>query len=414
MTLTEDVYQKQKDAEKLFAAAAFISPGYVIETCGWMRPELIVDQRIQKFWAMIKGGSDNLEASFEAGLQPEIMRWVNDTPTSMGAREYANQISKHSYLAGISSNMSRLANAIGNYDAEAATTIVDEMHSERPITNVKTPNASDAAEAFANVVASENRNIRTGIPGLDNNTGGLERQTESILAGRPSMGKTSLSLQIARNVAGPEKMKVNYFSLEMSKVSLWARVACPEVGLTWMDVRAKKITSEQEAKLLRKSAELATYYGERFRIIDTPQTSESIWNIVSNDRPDLVVIDHLRRVRDKGDNEVKRQGLITERGVEMAKDLNCHVMINAQLSRAVEQRTDKRPMLADLRDSGEIEENADQVFMMYRDSYYNPPSFKQKRDETELWIRKFRDGEMDALVRLAFLLDKQWFEPWQR
>jgi len=171
------------------------------------------------------------------------------------------------------------------------------------------------------------------------------------------------------------------------------------------------MSQEQEGQLLQKSADLAASYEGRLMIEDKPQTTDTIWRIVANEKPDLVMVDHLRRIRDKGDNEVKRQGEITERLAEMAKELDCHVMIAAQLNRGVEMRNDKRPMLSDLRDSGEIEENVDQVFMLYRDSYYNPPVTPQPYSETELWIRKFRDGVRNAMVRLKFDERRQWFDP---
>ena len=413
MNLTESIYTSQIEVERNFASAAFISPAYVIEVAGWLRPEMIHDERIKKFWLLLQAGKEQFEAAYEADLFNDLVRWSSGLPTSMGAREYAAQIAKHSYLAGISTRLNFLAGAVGNKDTETVAQILAEMASERPSSPNLPPGMAEIHLEFLEAVTKDGRNILTGVSGLDTNTGGLERSTMSVLAGRPSMGKSSLAFQIARNVAGPEHLKVIYFSLEMHRVNLWARAACGEAGVTWMDVRARKLDHEQEAKLYARSKDLAMYYGDNLRIDDTPGiTTDYIWRTVSNTRPALVVIDHLRRITDKGENENKRQGMITEIMANMAKELDCHVMLLAQLNRGVEQRAnDKRPMLSDLRDSGEIEENADQVFMLYRDDYYNPEK-KQALSETELWIRKFRDGIRDAKVRLMFDERKQWFEPY--
>ena len=341
----------------------------------------------------------------------DLLSWQGDVLLFQDAKDYANQIAKNTYLASISTHLGLVAGAIGSGDANIVRGIVEEMAGERPPVFDKPPTADDVQLEFIKAVTSEGRNILTGIGGLDKNTGGLEIQTTSVLAGRPSMGKTAMELQIARNVAGPQEKKVIFFSLETNRVSLWARAACPKIGTTWMDVRAKKLTQEQEGRLLQESADLAASYEGRLMIEDKAQTTDTIWRIVANERPELVLIDHLRRVKDKCDNEVKRQGLITERLAEMSKELDCHVMIAAQLNRGVEMRNDKRPMLADLRDSGEIEENVDQVFMLYRDDYYNPPVQPATFSETELWVRKFRDGVRNAMIRLRFYEKRQWFDP---
>ena len=410
-TLTEKVYQTQKEVERLFAACAFISPRYVVEQCGWLTPETIIDLRVRKFWGLLLTGAGQTEAAFEADLVTELMTWQGEVLMFQDARDYANQIAKNTYLASISSHLGLVAGAIQSGDANIVRGIVEEMAGERPPMFDKPPTTDDIQIEFIKAVTSEGRNILTGIGGLDNNTGGLEIQTSSVLAGRPSMGKTAMELQIARNVAGPQGKKVIFFSLETNRVSLWARAACPKVGVTWMDVRAKKLNQEQEGRLLQESADLAASYEGRLMIEDKAQTTDTIWRIVANERPDLVLIDHLRRVKDKCDNEVKRQGRITEKLAEMSKELDCHVMIAAQLNRGVEMRNDKRPMLADLRDSGEIEENVDQVFMLYRDDYYNPPAQPAAFSETELWVRKFRDGVRNAMIKLRFYERRQWFEP---
>jgi len=176
-------------------------------------------------------------------------------------------------------------------------------------------------------------------------------------------------------------------------------------------VRVHQLVADvHEVVALVEAADLAASYGDRLRIEDKRSTTDSIWSITANARPDIVFIDHLRRIKDKGDNETQRLGMMTERLSDMAKELDCHVMVLAQLNREVENQNDKRPQLKDLRDSGQIEENADQVFMLYRDSYYNA-SKPELKNVAELWIRKFRDGVRDSAIKLSFDEKQQWFNP---
>ena len=412
LTLTERILQRQHEIERLFAACAFISPEHVREVCGWLKPESFSDLRIRRFWERVLEGTSTVEASFDASLLIDLLDWSNDVPSFLAARDYANRIARSNYLLSVSERLGKIAWAVKEDDADSVRSLIDGIAQARPLSDVHPPTALDIQLEFIQAIISDSRAILTGIPGLDNNTGGLERQTESVIAGRPSMGKTAIALQIARNVAGPGGLRVIFFSLEMSRVSMWARAACPQAGVTWMDVKARKLTQEQEGALFRESAELANYYGKRLMIDDQRHTTDTIWSMCANERPDLVIVDHLRLVKDKNESEVKRQGLIAERLKEMSKELNCHVSILAQLSRKVEERKgDKRPILSDLRDSGEIEETADQVFMLYRDDYYNPPDKPGAFSRTELWIRKFRDGQREARINLAFDEKRQWFDP---
>ena len=173
-----------------------------------------------------------------------------------------------------------------------------------------------------------------------------------------------------------------------------------------------KLTQEEEHKLLSESELLMGQLQDKFYVIDTPSDTDRIWQIAASEKPDLIVVDHLRLVKDEGTNEVKRQGWITERLHDLSKAQDCHVMILAQLNRAVEQRSgqEKRPVLSDLRDSGEIEENADLVMMLYRSDIANNDK-PTLHSETELLIRKFRDGVRNGRILLSFNTKKQWFGP---
>ena len=146
-------------------------------------------------------------------------------------------------------------------------------------------------------------------------------------------------------------------------------------------------------------------------IEDQPQTTDTIWQKISNLRPDLVVVDHIRYLKDKGgrdEKEVKRLGYITERLHDMAKAFNLPILALAQLNRSLEGRTEKCPTLADLRDSGEIEENADLVLMMHSEDYYK--KIKPLVRNTEVWVEKFRNGPQHTCINLRYDLKRQWFD----
>ncbi len=270
-------------------------------------------------------------------------------------------------------------------------------------------NAYQGVAAFLDLLEHlDGRSVKTGIISIDNAIGGLERQTLSVLAARPSMGKSTLAWQIARCVSAG-KMRAFFFSLEMSTASLWAKAACGSLGIRWRDVRNGNATSSQIELITAKAAELMDLYGDRLLTDDQTNTSKTIWESAEIYRPDLIVVDHLRLVADRDDSEVQRLGIITQKLKDMAKAFNCAVLCLAQLNRAVESKDNKRPQLSDLRDSGQIEENADLVLMMYRDDYYDPPSAPKRYSPTEILVRKFRDDVNAQRIVLAFDTNEQWF-----
>jgi hypothetical protein len=286
-----------------------------------------------------------------------------------------------------------------------------------PVAQPRDPmNAYEVAAVFLDLLDHlDGRSIKVGIPNFDRSTGGLERQTLAVLAARPSMGKSTLAWEWARNVAaGSTGLRSYFFSLEMSAAALWAKAACGACGIRWRDVRNLEASPAQIAQITDKTAELMDLYGDRLLVDDKSNTSATILAGIERHRPDLVVVDHLRLVADKTDSEVKRLGDITQVFKDAAKSYNCAFVCLAQLNREVEHQDNKRPQLKDLRDSGQIEENADVVFMMHRDDYYeagNPgyrPNFK-----TEILIRKFRDDVLNQQVNLKFDPRHQWFGPWE-
>jgi replicative DNA helicase len=133
----------------------------------------------------------------------------------------------------------------------------------------------------------------------------------------------------------------------------------------------------------------------------------SVWREMSHVRFDLLVVDHLRWLRDTGRDELTRLGVMSSRLKEAAKEYNAHALVLTQLNRGLESREDKRPGLADLRESGHLEENADNVIFLHRDDYYTPTTSPIK--PTELIVGKFRDDVRNQVVRLDYHIERQWF-----
>lgn len=257
-----------------------------------------------------------------------------------------------------------------------------------------------AFEVLEDVIKDREENkgkgLNLGLAEFDELTNGLKQGDLMILAARPAMGKTALSVQIAKNVANDNKQCL-FFSLEMSDAQLIKRVESQESGLNSKNIDKGKFYNGEE--------EMLTEAHKRIRkmgihIDDTPANSVSKMRLkakrVKNKYGlDLVVVDYLQLARGEGKGNREQEISEISRGLKvLAKELKVPVIGLSQLSRAVEQRQDKRPLLSDLRESGAIEQDADIVAFLYREKYYNE---NVTDDITELIVRKHRAGELGTI-----------------
>jgi len=239
---------------------------------------------------------------------------------------------------------------------------------------------------------------RTGFSLLDNITSGLNKSDLIIIAARPGMGKTSFAMNIAVNVARHSSDKeVVVFNLEMSKEQLATRILSTEALVESNTLRNGRINGEDWVKLATSAGYLSTL---PLYIDDT--ASMTVQQMKAKLRRTknlgLVIIDYLQLMDSattRSDNRVLVISEITRQLKVMAKELNVPVILLSQLSRAVESRTDKRPMLSDLRESGSIEQDADIVLFLYRDAYYNKESPRQ--NISECIVAKNRHGETGSV-----------------
>lgn len=246
--------------------------------------------------------------------------------------------------------------------------------------------------------------VSSGIGDLDRVITGLNRSDLILLAARPGMGKTSFALNIAKHVAGPQMRTVAFFSLEMSKEQLASRLLSTEALVEGTKLRTGKLTDEEWQRIIAGGDILSkmNLYLDDTPGITVPAMKAKLRRLRNLD---LVVIDYLQLMSTgrRGDgNRVQEISEITRNLKIMAKELNVPVICLSQLSRASEQRTDHRPQLSDLRDSGSIEQDADIVLFLYREDYYSKegtPEASPTADQNaaECLVAKNRHGETRAV-----------------
>jgi len=261
-----------------------------------------------------------------------------------------------------------------------------------------------------------NRGGVTGVPtsfgDLDKICHGLQPSDLIILAGRPSMGKTSLGMCIGYSAALKHNIPVAIFSLEMSKEQLVQRILCAEARIDQQRVRNGLLNEEDWRELHEIAGKLAK---APIYIDDTPavtvrQVRAKARQLQAEKGLGLIIIDYLQLMQGTRRYENRQQEIsdISRSLKSLAKELNVPVLALAQLSRAVEQRQDKRPIMSDLRESGALEQDADLIMFIYRDEYYNPDS--EKKGIAEIIISKHRNGPV-GIVELGFLKELTKFVP---
>lgn len=251
--------------------------------------------------------------------------------------------------------------------------------------------AEAAAEVFDRLGKGDQGKLPTGFGAMDA-TGLLHRSESTVLAARPSMGKTELALQVAYNVTKAGGV-VLFASLEMSARQLAGRLA------QWHARRGIYETSPLAVEALANAA-TALMLLEGMVIVDTPMSTADLTGYAravadKHRRLDLIVSDHLRLFQDRHEREDKRLGLITSAHKALAKEFDIPVLACAQLNRGPEGREDKRPGLVDLRDSGQIEEDADKVAFLFRDAYYTArKTGGSQSGPADVYLDKNRNGAL--------------------
>jgi len=347
------------------------------------------------------------------GMAEYIAELMNETATSAYAEQYASKLHdlyiRRELHKACSEGLKIVSDDTETSAAEIAAS-VDSLilTASKKIKSVSTSGMDTLAiERYKKYLSDSTKGkvfegFRTGYTDLDYLIEGLGFSESIILAARPSMGKTALALNICRNVAG-QGFPVIVFSLEMRKERVADRFLCAEAMVNSRDYRNRALSDNAVDDLEYAMERLIAM---PIKIMDGTITTADIKSIVAREVskrwPLLVIVDFLTLIADKrGANTSAHEhyGGIAKKIQFMAREFNVPIMLLAQLNREVERRTVKKPVLSDLRESGNIEEAADKVLFIYRDEYYNENS--TDRGIAEIICAKNRDGET-GVVKLAW------------
>jgi replicative DNA helicase len=432
------------EAEEAVIGSLIVDPDAIFKVATFLVPEDFFDETNQVIYQACLSVHQRNEVVNQITVAHELMRQnrleqiggaaylshlVSITPTPLYVEHYARIVSNAAAMRRLIAAAGHIA-AIG-YEADAdvestlnkAIDILFQVGTKGAPTNLILVRdiLSKYFEEVGQPSLEEKQipHILTGFAGLDGLLGGLQRSDLVILAARPAVGKTSLALNIARNAAIEQKACVALFSLEMSRDTIVQRLLSSEARVDSKDVRLGHFTEREERRIMDASGVLSEAL---IYIDDAPQ--QRVVDIGSKARRlhrerniDLVVIDYLQLMRGDGKNEPRVQeiGNITRSLKGLARELNVPVLTVSQLSRAVEWRSSHKPQLFDLRESGSIEQDADVVFFIHRESMYceeeewyrthDVEKEPYPRNEADILVEKHRNGPV-GMVKLRFL---PWF-----
>jgi replicative DNA helicase len=412
--MTSDLTHHQLENERYFAACILTTPELIVNDYGWLDPSLFCDSFIKEFWRKtLAYNGDAYRAANELSMLSEVYGWVNEIPSTLRVDEYARAISEDYYLRNVLDNLGQIATLAHSRDIDNLRSLVHYVGEIEPFGRSNTHLPADIHKEFVAMIRGNMPSIETGIMGLDNLVGRFFPTELTLLAGRPGTGKTALLLQAGRQVAEHKNKKVAFFSLEMERHQLWARMACPMAGLEWTNVRAGKVSQMQLDELERQSAMLARRLGDRFIVIDDARTVMEIHRVVMDLQPDLVIIDQLDNIQwhEAGVPMIIWYGSACKylRDI-VARKAYVPVLMICQLSRKVEDRQDKRPVLSDLRESGKLEQVADSVLLVSRQDLYTGRPQSQTCVPMLVDNAKNRQGEQGGSCYLDYDLKQQWFK----
>ena len=344
-----------------------------------------------------------------------ITHLSNISPSAANATYYAKIVKDKALLRNLINAASDIADSAfaGSDDivnlldnAERKVLAISASHD----TGSAVPVKSLLKEAIGRIeMAYEAKGGLTGLPSgfddLDRLTSGLQPSDLILLAARPSMGKTALTLNLAANVALRMKKSVAFFSLEMSSIQLLMRLISSESGVDSKQIQRGDVSPDEWAAIMGACDNLynAPLYIDDNSNINVAELRSRARRIQSEHGLDLIIIDYLQLMqgRHTGSNDNRQQEVadISRSLKSLARELKVPVIALSQLSRSVENRQIKRPMLSDLRESGSLEQDADIVMFLYREDYYVKDT--ENQNITELIVAKHRNGPVDT-VRLFF------------
>lgn len=431
--MSDDAYNKSPDnflaphsveAEEAVLGAILLYPDVMLELSTFLSPDSFFILRNSWVWEAMHRLQErndvidyltlteelrNQERLDEIGGSAYITYLINNTPTHLHADAYGRVVERAAIrrrLLGVAGEIAQFAtSADADVDevinrSEAALFAATERNMRRDVTLMR-----DAVSDYFDQIEFlyENQDERLGVPSgftdLDGLLGGLQKSDLLILAARPGMGKTSFKLNVAINSARLGA-RVAIFSLEMGNDQIVQRFVSSETGINTQDLRAGRLDDEDWGLFVEASGKLSKL---PIFLDDTPaltpiQLRTKCRRIHREYGLDLVIVDYLQLMssgRGNNENRVQEISYISRHLKELARELKVPLLAGAQLSRAVEQRADKRPVLSDLRESGSIEQDADIVMFIYRDDVYNENS--ERPNIADIIVAKHRNGPTDTI-----------------
>ncbi len=438
MAMEEELLQRQApqslEAEQALLGSILIDSRCIADVIGIVKPEdFYLQQNREIFEAVYTMFNFSetidpvtiLNKMQELGTHRDnsrsyVLQLMEITPTAANAVRYAGIVKDKAMLRGLG----QAATDINEMVYDGVGTPAEMLESaEKKIYALRKGERGDSLEHIGTVLHkvfdhltelsqsdSAIPGLSTGLRDLDTKINGLNKSDLVLVAARPAMGKSALALNLGVNVAKKYNKTVAIFNLEMSREQLALRLLASEGFLELQKLVTGKLSEEEWNKLCMASTALSQ---TDIRIDDNPTITVADINAKCRrlDNLGLVVIDYLQLMNGSGygkgsggENRVTVVGEISRALKIMAKELNVPVVCLSQLSRAVESRTDKRPILSDLRESGAIEQDADVVMFLYRDEYYNENS--EDKGLAECIVAKNRHGETGTVKM-------QWFGPYQ-
>lgn len=407
------------EAEEAVLGALLIDPDAIIRVATFLRPKDFFLQRNGWIYEAILNLHSRREPPDLITLTDELERQnqlaeiggpayltdlINATPTSIHVEYYAKIVERTAILRRLIDGATQIAQ-LAYEDTDEVAEIIDraesiifgvtERRSERDLRPIR-----HAIDRYYDLIEYRSQHqgelmgIPTGLKDLDRLLGGLQRSDLIVLAGRPGMGKTSLALSMALQASRKWNKRIAIFSLEMSDEQLVQRLLSAETGIDSQRLRLGQIRDEEWPVFIQATSLLAD---TSIFLDDTPAISAmelrtKARRLEAEHGLDMLIVDYMQLMRGDVRSENRQQEIsyISRSLKELARELNIPVVAASQLSRAVESRHDKRPMLSDLRESGSIEQDADVVLFVYRDEIYNPDT--EFPNLAEIIVAKHRSG----------------------
>lgn len=409
------------EAEKCTLGALMIDKEAIFKVIDFLRPEDFYKESHRKIYqAMLDLSQRSEPIDFlsvanrlqeknqleEVGGKSYLTELINSVPTAYNVLNYAQIVAKKKVLRDLIDASHQIA-LLGYNEEDDIDIILDKAEkqifsiTQRSITQKFLPIKEALGEAFERVDSlskreSRFRGVPTGFRSLDNILSGLQKSDLIILASRPSLGKSSLALSIARNVAVKEEKPVGIFSLEMSKDQIVDRLIAAQSGVDLWKIRTGMLSEDDFLAIQNALGVLseAPIFIDDVSSTTVLQMRAMARRLQAEHGLALIIIDYLQLIEARNSNlSMVQQVTENSRALKsLAKELNVPVLVLSQLSRAVEQRSPQIPRLSDLRESGSIEQDADVVMFIYREDRYNPST--PRKNIADIIVAKHRNGPL--------------------